>query len=377
MSITQGNAVCPAILIGLEEILQNGVPYELVTQVGFAQSLLDPTNRSKDSVVQNVNAENGHPKSVRIKHKQRATISDTRTSKTCTPGTERPYFEEVFTVNQYRERSIQVKESTVRTLCDAASQLKAVPGAAFNTWEGNRYNLQLMAEIVMEIMMDFDALRLAINQDLLTSLALNFGAYQGGSVGASKDFLVLRTTDTNGLGNGAPIFAGFNSFKQEMGRVGMPGIPLTFGEGKWDLALSALNYGCCNEGGIDFGKMQANAGLKYYKDFQAGTILGGADYFGAFLPGSLQFATYNDYVGGFARPIDGVERGTIPDPALPGIKYDMRVIPVACSGNDVVEHYNIIIGVHFDLWAAPTNMFKSGDRLNGVNGVFKAQATGA
>jgi hypothetical protein len=373
MSIIQTNAVCPAILIGLEELLKDGTPYELFTQVGLLQSLYDPMNRQPNTVTQSVGAENGHPKSVRVKHKQRSTASDTTTTKDCAGGTPKSYFEEVFTVNQYRQHTINVRESDIRSLCDASSKLQAVPGASFNSWEGNAYNLQLMSEIVMEIMMDFDALRQSINTDLHTSLNLLFGKYVGGN--AINTYNVYRTNNATGLQEGAPVFSGFNKMKQDLSRTTMPGLPIVVGEGSLELAIGALEYGCCNLNGNDFGAMAKNPGFKFYKDYTIGTdSIGSADGFAIYLPGQMQFADYNEYVGGFARPIGIVERGTIPDPAIPGLKYDMRIIPNACSGSSVVESYDIIIGVHFDLWVAPNTMFKSSDRLYQVNGVFKGIA---
>jgi hypothetical protein len=373
MSIVSLNAVCPAILIGLEEILKDGAPYKLFTQAGLLQSLYDPDNRQPNSVVQSVDADNGHPKSVRVKHKQRATPADTSTTEDCTGGTAKPYFEEVFTVNQYRQHVINIKESDVRKLCDNASKLVKVEGAAFNTWEGNSYSLALMAEAVMEIMADFDPLRQAINTDLHTSLNLNFGKYQGGT--AINTFNMYRANNATGLQEGAPVLSGFNRFKQEMRRTSLSGLPIVVGEGALDLALGALEYGCCNLNGTDFGAMAKNPGFKYYTDFSVGTdAIGDSNGFVAYMPGSMQFADWNKYVGGFARPIGVVERGTIPDPVVPGLKYDMKIIPNACSGSSLVESYDIIISLHFDLWTAPTTQFQAADRNYQVSGIFKAIA---
>jgi hypothetical protein len=376
MSIIQTNAVCPAILVGLEEVLKDGAPYQLFTQVGLLQSLFDPMNRQPNTVVQGVGAENGHPKTVRIKHKQRATPTDTTTTKDCATGTPKTYKEETFTVNSYRQHTINVKESDVRLLCDSASKLVHPEGADFRTWEGNAYSLQLMSEIVMEMAMDFDSLRQAINSDLHTALTLQYGKYQGGA--GINTYNMYRANTATALQEGAPVFSGFNRLKQDMARVGFSGQPIVVGEGALDLSISSLQYGCCNLNGIDFGKMAgANpAGFKYYKDFTIGAdSVGDGNGFAMYMPGAMQFASYNEYVGpGFNRPIGTVERGTIPDPAVPGLVYDMRIIPNACSGNSVVESYDIIIGLHFDLYVSPTNMFQTADRLNGVNGVFKAIA---
>lgn len=374
MSITQLNAVCPAILVGLDEILKDGTPYELQTEVGLLQSLFDPINRKPNSVVQNADAGNGHNKSVRIAYKQRATPSDTTTTKDCAGGTAKSYFETVFNVNQYRQHTINVKESDVRKLCDAHSQMKPI-GTNFTDLKGQSYAKQVMAEIVMEIMMDFDSLRMAINTDLHTSLNLQFGKYVGGA--GINTYNMYRSTTATALQEGSPVLSGFNQFKQDMKRTTMTGMPLVVGEGALDLAISALGWGCCNSSGNNFADPSIVASnFKYYRDFTIGTeSIGSANGFAIYMPGSMQFADYNEYVGpGFERPIGVIERGIIPDPAIPGLNYDIRIIPNACSGSTVVESYDVIIGLHFDLYVAPTNMFQAADRLNGVNGVFKAIA---
>src|SRR5690606_24113606 len=117
---------------------------------------------------------------------------------------------------------------------------------------------------------------------------------------------------------------------QELARSTFRGTPITFGEGLWDLANMSLQYGCCNDGGTDFGTMMRNAGFKFYRDLQAGTALGSGDTFGAFMPGTMQLLAFNDYVGDFSRPIGTMSRGTLPDPALPGLRYDVRVLPNEC-----------------------------------------------
>lgn len=368
MSITQANAVCPAILVGIEEILTKNKLADLMTPVGLTQALLDPTNRNPETVVQNVDAGAGHPKSVRIKRKQPAAAGESSTSKNCTTGSETPWLEDNFTVNQYRQKTIHVTEATVRTLCDSSSALVPVPGGSFRDNKANAGPLSVISQIVEDLLLQLDGLRLDINNDLLTSWALAYGAYQGG--GTSKNFSMYRSTDTAAGFLGAPILDGFVQMRREISRTTLNGEPIIFGEGILDLAVQSLNYGCCNIAGNDFGKMAGSPGFKYYKDFQAGTALGNANAFGAFLPGMAQFASYNEYVGGFTT-IGVMERGLMPDPKLPGIMYDIRFLPNECG-----EYYDLFVGLHFDLYTAPTNLFKTGDRRTGINGNFKGIAVG-
>jgi hypothetical protein len=130
-----------------------------------------------------------------------------------------------------------------------------------------------------------------------------------------------------------------------------------------------LGYGCCNDGGFDFGKMAANAPFKFYSDYDMTTELGNANDFFAFFPKTVQMAVFNKYVGEFARPIGTMERGTLPDPFIPGLVYDVRILPNECG-----EYYDLYVNLDYDFWFAP-DQFQAGDRLEGVTGVFKAQAT--
>lgn len=369
MSLIQQNAICPAILLSYREANKVNHIAELTDPTGFLDGLHDPANiAATDQEVLGLDGANGHPKSVRIWRKQRQVVSDTTTTKSCPAnGTEKTPFEDVITPTLYREIVIKVSESAIRGLCDQASQLKTVPGARIGDVNANQGPLRIMAEMWNELNIDFNAIRRAINIDLLTSAATRYGRWVGGA--NTKNFSVYRGTDAAAGSIGSPVLDGFNRFVQEIKRSTYNGAPIVVGEGIFDLANMALNYGCCNNGGTDFGKMNANSIFKFYRDVDIATGTGSADGIFAFMPGALQFVSYNEYVGAFASRIGTVERGTIADPFTPGLRYDMRVFVDECG-----ENYNIAIGLHFDLYAAPNNLFKTGDRLAGVNGFFKALA---
>ncbi len=370
MSLVQLNAVCPALLLSYKEANSVNNIAQLVDPVGFLDGLHDPANiaATKQEVL-GLDGERGHVKQVRIWRKQRQVVDDTATTKSCPgAGTEKTPFEDVITPSYYREITIKVSESAIRKLCDQYSTLKIVPGANISDVNGAS-KLQLMAEIWDEIGIDFNAIRRAINIDLLTAASANYGKWVGGA--SSKTFPVYRSVDAAAGSVGSPVLDGFNKFVQEIKRSTYNGKPIVVGEGLFDLANMSLQFGCCNNGGTDFGKMNENAIYSFYRDVDIVTGTGSADGIFAFMPGAVQFVSYNEYVGSFARPIGTVARGTIPDPFTPGLTYDMRVFVDECG-----ENYSIVLGLHFDLYAAPNNLFKTGDRLVGVNGFFKALATG-
>lgn len=363
MSITQQNGVCPAILAGVEELLSPNAPTNLMTPVGAVQALLDPENTRGVTMEQLGEGDNGHRKTVRIWHKQRAIPDDLGDEKNCDPGTAKPRFEETFDVDLHTQHVVHIDEATVRTLCDAYSQLVRVPVASRDS-DGRAIDSKaILRELAEDLMMDLDPIRQKINENYLTALALNFGDWKGGD--SSKTFNVIGSNDH------AVVLTGFNQLKQELKKIGMGGMPLVFGGGNIDLAFSALELGCCNDIGQDFGKMSKNAGFKFYfDDSDMNTLLGNANAFGILQPKAAQFVTFNKYVGSFARPHGLTERGTMPDPKLPGIRYDIRIVPNECAE----EGWDMFVNLDYGFYFAPTNLYKSGDRLEGVNGLFKAIA---
>lgn len=357
MSIAQANGVCPAILVGLDSLLGED-PNRFATAVGAVQSTLDPENTRGITMEQVGDGGDGHRKSVRIMHKQRAVVGDITHSKDCTEGTERAILEENFDVNLHSQLSIKMTEAHVRTLCDAYSQWVSLGATGDNTAP-----LAVMRDFAENIIMDLNAMRMDINQKFLTAYALATGTFQGGST--VNTYPVIKALDN------ALVLTGFSKFKQDLKKINAGIVPIVFGGGNLDLAIMAAEYGCCNNAGQDFGVMKnQGAGFNFYQDYEdMNAYLGDPNAFGAFIPKTVQFVPYNQYVGDFAKQIGIMSRGVMPDPVLPGIKYDIRLKPNECG-----EYYNLWVNLDYDFYFAPKNIFKTGDRLAGVNGVLKGIA---
>lgn len=365
MSITQLNGACSALLVGLSDLLGNNAPENLMSPVGGVQSTLDPQN--KEGVTMEVLGDNsqGHIKPVRVMWKQRQTTDDVVDERDCDPGTPKPIFEDVFTPNLFSGIKIQIGEERMRTLCDAYSQyvdLKGKTNLSPMELTTKASTIKVMREMAQEILMDIDALRQDINYKFNVAVAANKGAWKGGDT--EKSFTVIKAADN------ALVLTGFNVFKQELKKIGMNGLPIIFGGGNIDLAFGALEIGCCNNAGQDFGKMQKNAGLKYYfDDSDFATIHGNANSFIAYYPKTIQFVPANRYVGSFGTQIGTMTRGIFPDPNMPGISYDLRILPNECG-----EYYDVFIELNYGFWFAPDTQFKASDRLAGVNGILEGIA---
>jgi len=85
----------------------------------------------------------------------------------------------------------------------------------------------------------------------------------------------------------------------------------------------------------------------------------------------LVYTPFLQYVGSFGD-IGIMKRFTMPIPGLPQVRCDVRILPDECN-----ELYKVVMECYFDVFAAPTNMFKSDDDNYNINGVFEAEFTSA
>jgi len=354
---------CPALLIGLEQAT-GGRPSGLATQVGFTQSLMDPTNTAGVQIIREAGGQDGNPKKVRVVYAQRATPNQVTDTKDCDKGVSSPRLEEDYSINMASHYKYGMTEAEVRRLCTAFEQYRTLPVNTRNVNGQPRADIAVMGEIAEKFYRDIDVMRVSINQNLLAAYALQVGDWIGG--GDSKTFTFIKSEDH------ALRLKGFNEMRQQIELTGFAGRPILFGHGNLDFAMMSAEYGCCNDAGQDFGRMRQGAPFQFYKDIHTAAALGDENSFGILIPGMAQFMSYNEYVGEFARPIGTKYRGTIPDPSIPGLVYDFSIMPDECD-----EMYTVQVSAYYDLFVAPRDMFKIGDRLAGVNGTFNAIANAA
>jgi hypothetical protein len=351
---------CSALLFTQNEVMKSNTPSELISPIGLVQALKDPSNVATAEFEQ-LGAGDGHNKVVRLVNRQPVVASAVTDAFACDAGAAVPRQEELVTINQHSHLALRVSESDVRALCEEYSNYTTLVGARMGTSSAAQTSLSVMREVYDSVSLGFDAIRQNMNSKLNTALATRLGEFVDGST--SKTYTIR-----NGAGerNGSPILDGFAKFKQDVRKTTLTGSPILVGSGLWELTNTALEYGCCNDGGTDFGQMARSAGYKFYIDDTTGTALAAADAAFAFMPGTAHLLTFNKNVGNFARPIGVRERGTIADPSVPGLRYDISIVPNECG-----EYYDVYLDIDFGLWTAPVTLFGTGDYRAGVNGIFK------
>lgn len=368
MSLTQSGNACPAVLVGLDSLVSNG-RINFNTKVGILQALLSPQNRTSDFTMEQLVSRNGHVREVRIAYRERLTEADVVDEPTCESGTPKPWFEDNFAVNLYSEISIDWTMADVSRYCEAFSTWTSLNGSStLNAQDQTRLNnsVRVMEDAAQQVMKDLDALRIKIAKNAHAALVAGKGGYADG-VTSPQSFQTLNSA------NGSLNDVGLANWELELEKLGSNMRPLVVGSNNMWRTVRALNYGCCNENGIDFGRM-ANAGARFdfFHDTSHNytTIYGNANGFGAWLPNTFQIVTFLENAGNFGGEIDGVVYGTMPDPVT-GLVYDIKLLPNGCG-----KKYNLTIGLHYGFYT-PASPFKDGDRLEDVNGIVTGVSTSA
>ena len=360
MSYAIGGAAgyCEKLLTDLAEVNPANDPQLKSAGVGAVQALLDAENRQGTSITQ-VDQGNGHIRELRIKWLQRGSTADVVTGDAaCSQANAKPYFEDEFFPTQRRTISIGLDLDNVRRFCDAESR------------RVNVGPVSVVQNHLTRVLTQLHPLRVAMNNVVISQIATYFGGVSASSSvttvsGAIALDLFLNNNERKAISSGYLTMLGVFQDAELMGT------PITFGGGLWRDYNNYMEFGCCNDGGFDFGQMSGNPGYKFYFDKYVGTASGiGTNEFVAFAPGTLQLGMYNENRGSFQGTIDNVTYFLLPDPVIPGLVYDARLIEDGCNKQLTLQ----VSTPYFDVWGQPTAAYAGTDNLAGTTGVFNMLA---
>lgn len=346
---------CAALLKGLEDLTGLNDPQMKATPVGFLQAVLDPYNRRGTEVL-SIDPGNGHRYKLRVKRLKRGLEDETRTTESCDPTAVPFYDEEIIELSHYRELAVQVEWEELRQYCADASQIVTAGGG----------NTRFMNDHLKKLMVRLNGLRRAINSDLLSELSTQFGINVTTGDNLAKPLPLLDSTQ-----HYAKIEQGIQELMFDVENNEMYGAPLIVGQGLFSRFNTSAQMGCCNAEGFHWGKMAEHAPYRFYLDVQAEAALG-QNEIAVFAPGTIQLLTHNRYRGSFAGKHGSSEFGTLPDPYLPGLRYDVQLKFNDCGPD---RGYTAIVGLHYGLHFIPPNAYQPTDRLFGNNGILRYVAT--
>jgi len=138
-----------------------------------------------------------------------------------------------------------------------------------------------------------------------------------------------------------------------------------FGGFQLDSYLRQIESGCCANYGLDIGDLQRRFGVASVYDRDVSSAAGGGEFSWAVANGALQVIEYNRWSGLFAKQDNNESYGQIQSPAS-GMRYDL-VMSHSCGVIDVT------LTATTKLVALPSDMYQTGDHLDGVNGFAKLE----
>lgn len=358
------NGFCPDLLYHIDQIAGENAPGRKMHVAGFLAMLLCCQSSGSSPVNDPFDA--GHERGLRIKYSRRPLVSDTQTEDNCDINTQPGYLEWNIPTLLHRQISFHVPDALVRQYCIDASRMRTVGAPA----------TAVMQEIYDRIVEHANTLLAAINVDLVTLQATEFGANT--TTGSANGKFI----NINRNGNDFALDDGVVEMMQDIIENEICGEPCVVGGGIYSAFNQARALACCNAAGLNL----AQTGIpQFFFDKNTQTIWG-QNSIGVFAPGSVKFISRNKYVG----PAWAGQKGlsffaTLPLPVnefgcaeecLRDLVFDMQIkyfdCPTEIEGGETIQRgWQVILSKDFHLWTQPDTAFQAGDELFGTNGTLK------
>jgi hypothetical protein len=353
---------CPAVLRGIENVNGMNNPSLLVEPVGTLQALFDPINRDNASF-EEINDSSGAVRNVRVKRLPRGNYTEAVGNIiSCAPTTTAGFTEDIVCVKRKASVNFTITTQQLQAYCAESLRVGTT---------GNLPTFNVINELLMSKM---HALRQYINRDIISVIEANRGINIAHGTNLPQTVGLIDGT------TGAKIEWGIQTIVHELAQNSVRGQWLVTGFGVFDRFNTSIQYGCCNQFGLNWNAMAAASPYRYYQDFDIADVLNEPNQINIFAPGAVQFVYYNDTILGKDQGQRWAEGkvGVVPDPFVPGLVYDIALIETLCDDGAYAPSIKVLLYLNYDLSFIPETAFAPGDRLrtpNGiVNGIFSYDA---
>jgi hypothetical protein len=229
--------------------------------------------------------------------------------------------------------------------------------------------------LAREIARSINVLRRAINDKSLVELVAGKGNIAldvlNGNAPGTTSYL---NTKTKNLVSGAILYDLVEDVAQNVldNEVFANNTPVIIGGGDYTKYARAIAAACCGDNGVDVNTMLAQNAAVFLNSKTIGTYAGASTRGIVMQPGSVQLLTYNEFAnGGDLAGLQTEDKvlGTIadPDPRFAGLLYDYYA-EYKCVGTE--RYWDFQIALSHDTAFLPADLFRAGDDLEGVNGVW-------
>src|SRR5688572_4156127 len=276
--MAEGLGFCPAIMYHIEQIAEQNAPGRKMHVAGFLAMLFCCQNSTVTPL--NDAYQGGHQRGITVSYRRRPVLTDVGTEDDCTINTQPGKLEWNVPALSHRQYSFHIADNLIRQYCQDAS----------NMMNAGAPPTQVMQEVYDLIVEGANIVLKAINRDLVTAQATEFGVNvtTGSSTG--------KVININRNGNDFALDDGIVEMMTDITENEICGEPCLVGGGLFNAYNQARALACCNQAGLNLG---ATGVPNFFFDKDTQTIWG-ANTVGLFAPGSVKFISRNRYVGGFA-----------------------------------------------------------------------------
>lgn len=350
-------------LIGIAESFRRNIsfiagsndPQTKITPVGFTKMLLENPTKVKIDEVKKTGS--GHNHEVTLRYMKRGTKADVTDRDDClTPlkpiwgetKIERTYFSKIgISITDKELRDWEIEASSGLTIGNGAVISKAM---------------------YMTLQSKLQGMFQKINENLLLDMSTKWG---------TNAVTGLSTPQVVTFGNGVVIGDGVMKLVRDFQLNEQAGVPLIVGNG------AVVDYNIAQRLKIasDVNGFGSNPTWRLYEDINSVSTWG-ENHFGVFAEGSVGFVGFQKYAAGFSHDTGASVKFiltlpvTLSDGSVIGMNFDAQLLNNPCNVYDdddnliAEEGWGLILSKSYGLFVAPTDMYQTADRLNGVNGTF-------
>lgn len=379
------NGFAPNLLLQLSAIFNGQAPAAKITPPGYLNMLLK--NGTPNVVSQAKSDELGHIRDVKYTYRQPGKKGQSGTTDDCAIDAVSARLESTIPVTAFRKRAIFFEDDLIAQYNTEASQIiRPATSGNGKIMLLSPDNFQgVLREIYEVIVENCRGLIADINSDLLTTQAAAFGvnATTGNNNAVTVNFPLSTATN--------PLTAGFTKLISDA-RVNEFDISraMIVGSGLIDNYMIQQMLGAKSADQSGLNSTALTIAQNYFHDIDAANAWG-ANQFGVFDFGSVQFLDVNRYTGFKAgvRPGSVFFNAPLPlmdsagDASISKMNFDFQFKYSDCPESQEVggettalgRGWNLIISKSFEQVNLPSDLYQTGDRLSGNNGTLRYTAT--
>lgn len=361
------NGLAPYLLADLKSIAGMATPSLKVDMKGLTAMLWATRSLNKPVAL---GTPQGHKKEQRYWYRQRNTVAQTDTSKSCDNVLTPSRLETTVSMNNTRQIAWHLPDELVASYMEDASARATIPGSTPST--------TVSAEMMDIVFAGVNALLGGINQDLINLLV--WGGNKANGAGNANTAVTINISKDMTV---QPLNNGMTKLLFDYKNNGLTGKMQAVGLGTMYEYILSQAWKGLDMGGVDT-RIQA-AMLDFYPDQDFATIVG-AEHFGIFEPGAIHLVEYLEYTGFKAGNFGVSTFGTMPIPTVDPMGnavplmvdfqlkyYDCPVtLTDAYTGASTTyqKGWALMLSKQFGLFQIPTNAYRAEDGSTGVTGAL-------